>query len=114
VADSKTCPPIGETCPPFGGTCPPTGGLKVFIFFHLTFNFFTVHVSLIYPALTGLNTSPHLATRGFTPCYLFRPVGAEEKDKGFQNLSASWRIQKLVRPLAELARLVAGLSPEGA
>ena len=71
LADSRTCPPTGGTCPAFDG-------IKVFIFFTLTFNFFTVFI----PPLQGLIHRSTIPTRGCTPCYLFRPVGAEDRDKG--------------------------------
>jgi hypothetical protein len=56
-----------------GGTCPPTGGLKVFIFFHLTFNFFTVHVSLIYSALSGLKIVEIVPFKGLHPLLIIPP-----------------------------------------
>jgi len=56
-----------------GGTCPAFDGLKVFIFFHLTFNFFTVHVSLIYSALSGLKIVKIVLFKGLHPLLIIPP-----------------------------------------
>jgi len=60
-------------------------------FYDVNFKLLTGYVSQTYFAPSGLDTSLRHPTRGFAPCYLFRPVGAEENYYAPSGLDTSIR-----------------------